>query len=155
MTESKGRLVREGIVYALMSDAWGPVVKIGRTGRDVQQRVRDLQTGCPTEIRIVCAVAVEDSVGAEKIAHRKLSHLRIRNEFFRCEDPVMIRRILSSIGKFEGESIPEKIMAHKKEDDGSLYFKVKWQSDEEMTWEPYVQLAHLKILKEYLVKNLN
>jgi hypothetical protein len=63
-------------VYFIKS---GEFVKIGKT-RDPRQRLRELQTGNPQRLRILCVVPGGEEV--EKEIHRKFNHLRQGGEWF-------------------------------------------------------------------------
>jgi hypothetical protein len=68
-------------VYVIGCD--GHPVKVG-TARDVVQRVKELQTGFPFDLRIYGTVEIEASAARhlERAAHKALSKHRLRGEWF-------------------------------------------------------------------------
>ncbi|GAB3161656.1 hypothetical protein GCM10027059_12380 [Myceligenerans halotolerans] len=59
----------------LLSD--GDYLKIGHTTRDVERRVRELQTGSPREIRLI-AVLPGASTDTERELHAQFAAYRVR-----------------------------------------------------------------------------
>lgn len=70
-----------GWVYAIASED-RPLVKIGRTDRDVAGRLRELQTGQPDTLRVLFEWHVKDSRAAEAAMHRALATRHHRGEWF-------------------------------------------------------------------------
>lgn len=65
----------EGIVYLLTNPAMPGMVKIGKTGRDVEVRLNDLYTtGVPLPFECVYAARVSDMGKVEKTFHNALAH---------------------------------------------------------------------------------
>jgi len=63
-------------------------MKIGRAA-DVEARLRQLQTGCPAELKIMARIKCRDvahAVQVERAAHSTFAKHRIRGEWFRCTD---------------------------------------------------------------------
>lgn len=63
--------------------AAGPYIKIGKASGGPSSRIRELQTGCPFDIRLVAFV--EGGVKEEFALHRRFSAYRVRGEWFRNE----------------------------------------------------------------------
>lgn len=59
------------------------LVKIGFTERDVEQRLKELQTGCPHKLRTLATM--EGNATEEAELHLVLAHLRANGEWFRLE----------------------------------------------------------------------
>lgn len=60
--------------------------KIGRTSRNVEKRLFDLQTACPFALEIVYVIACSNSAAIETHLHRKCSKQNIHNEWFSLTD---------------------------------------------------------------------
>lgn len=78
----------EGIVYVLTNPAMPGMVKIGKTGRDVEIRLSDLYTtGVPLPFECEYAVRVQDMDKVEKAFHNAFGPYRVnpRREFFSIE----------------------------------------------------------------------
>ena len=79
---------RQGYIYALVNASLNGVVKIGRTSRDPENRVREISsaTGVPTPFILVYKEYFDDCYTAEKVIHAHLEnkHLRVNSnrEFF-------------------------------------------------------------------------
>ena len=63
-------------------------MKIGITTRDVVERMRKLQTGCPFKITPLafCSLNTEDAVRLEKHIHSRLAKFKINGEWFLMND---------------------------------------------------------------------
>jgi len=74
-------------IYILENESFPGVVKIGRTEREVAERVKELSsaTGVPTEFTVFRKYVVEDSVIAERKTHEQLAEFRVSDnrEFFK------------------------------------------------------------------------
>ena len=74
-------------IYILENESFPGVVKIGRTEREVAERVKELSsaTGVPTEFTVFRKYVVEDSVIAERKIHEQLAEFRVSDnrEFFK------------------------------------------------------------------------
>lgn len=60
------------------------LVKIGFTDGDPAKRLRQLQTGCPHQLRL--AAATEGSISIEAVEHGRWAYLREQGEWFRIDD---------------------------------------------------------------------
>jgi hypothetical protein len=77
----------EEIVYAIFSpsvmDAYGRAglnrypIKIGRTTRNIEQRLQELQTGSYLDLRIGIQISTSDSRELEAEIHRSLNRMRV------------------------------------------------------------------------------
>lgn len=77
-----------GYVYILTNPSMPELVKIGRTGRDVDARASELwKTGVPTRFEIYGSEQTIDCVQLEGYMHRELQKHRVHKarEFFRVE----------------------------------------------------------------------
>src|SRR5258706_10133570 len=90
-------------IYILENPSFDGVVKIGRTARDVAERVKELSshTGVPTEFTVFRKFAVEDSTVAERKIHERLAEYRVseNREFFRLsaeEAALVLEEMLGS-----------------------------------------------------------
>ena len=78
----------EGIVYVLSNPAMPGMVKIGKTGREVEARLNDLYTtGVPLPFECAYAARVADMDKVEKTFHNAFGPYRVnpRREFFSIE----------------------------------------------------------------------
>ena len=68
-----------GVIYILANKYMPEVLKIGRTARDVDTRVRELSrpTGVPTDFEVIYDELVSDVNAAEKRVHDLLSDRRV------------------------------------------------------------------------------
>lgn len=97
-----------GIIYILTNDAMPGYIKIGRTDKTVEQRMKQLdKTGVPLPFRCHFAVRVDNYEENEAYAHRIFAGSRVRSnrEFFRVapEDAVALLEVLAK--GFKGEEI--------------------------------------------------
>jgi len=75
----------EGVVYVLTNPAMPGLVKIGRTGKDIQERLGDLfSTSVPFAFECAYAARVADMNSVEKAFHNAFAHRRVnrKREFF-------------------------------------------------------------------------
>ena len=80
--------MNEGIVYLLTNPAMPGMVKIGKTGREVEARLNDLYTtGVPLPFECAYAARVADMDKVEKAFHNAFGPYRVnpRREFFSIE----------------------------------------------------------------------
>lgn len=80
-----------GYVYVLTNEAMPGLVKIGKTTRDVEQRVSELwQTGVPSPFVVAHSVLSPDCSDMERAAHDNFSNFRVNQgrEFFRVEPSI-------------------------------------------------------------------
>lgn len=68
-----------GTIY-LITD--GEFFKIGRTKKDVDKRLRELQTGNSSELQVLYSVKVKNASQVEATMHRKYNHCKQINEWF-------------------------------------------------------------------------
>jgi|GEM_PF-1366693 hypothetical protein len=76
----------KGHVYAVRAPG-AKAVKIGRTSRSVEQRLRELNgAGREEDLELEFKIKVDDPAWVEKLAHEMLKDCRVRDdkEFFRC-----------------------------------------------------------------------
>ena len=100
--------MNSGIIYVLTNDAMPGFIKIGRTDKTVEQRMKQLdKTGCPLPFRCHFAVRIDDYEENEANAHKIFAGSRVRSnrEFFRVapEDAVALLEVLAK--GFNGEEI--------------------------------------------------
>ena len=92
-------------IYILENALMPGLVKIGRTERSVSERVGELSshTGVPISFTVVKEYEVENSVGAEKMIHERLSNFRVSDnrEFFKMEADDAMDIIESMLPKAE------------------------------------------------------
>lgn len=84
------------MVYAI-SDGWA--VKIGKTGRDIDRRLRELQNGNPRPLRFIAAIdfdVPDDS--AEKRIHAYLENFRLSGEWFLLSAPMVLEIVCAMAG---------------------------------------------------------
>jgi hypothetical protein len=97
------------IVYILTNSAIPGLIKIGRTDRDLQSRVKELnsQTGVPLPFEVHYACEVEDGNKVEKALHDGFADERInpKREFFR-KNPERVVAILK-LFEIQQETIDE------------------------------------------------
>lgn len=69
------------MIYVLKTVNAGPAYyKIGYTKKEIKNRIRALQTGCPYDLELV--KTMRGSPDAEKILHAQLSKSRVNREWF-------------------------------------------------------------------------
>jgi hypothetical protein len=67
------------VIYFIQCGKSGPI-KIGQTNNDVQERLNQLQTGCPYELKLLWVYTGDDYTESE--IHSELSQERTRGEWF-------------------------------------------------------------------------
>ena len=74
---------KEGFVYLIRGPKNGSeqLYKIGRTS-NMQNRMRNLQTGSPTKLEVVKFIQTEDALTTERKLHDAFRETRIRGEWF-------------------------------------------------------------------------
>lgn len=100
-----------GYVYILTNEAMPDLVKIGRTGREVDIRAAELwQTGVPSPFNIYWTFKTPDCAELEAMAHRSLRKYRLckQREFFHV-DP---ERAVESIRYWADVQADEWVMSH-------------------------------------------
>ena len=106
--QNESIIMARGIIYILTNDAMPGFIKIGRTDKTVEQRMKQLdKTGCPLPFRCHFAVRIDDYEENEANAHKIFAGSRVRSnrEFFRVapEDAVALLEVLAK--GFNGEEI--------------------------------------------------
>jgi hypothetical protein len=86
-----------GFIYFIAADALD-VVKIGFSDSHPDQRLKSLQTGCPSRLSLLAFV--EGSQREERHLHRIFSNLRTHGEWFRLEG--VVRFLVTAIGGCNG-----------------------------------------------------
>lgn len=74
----------KGYIY-LICDPSADTYKIGRTNNNVEKRLKQLQTGCSSELFIVNRYETDYPVQLENFLHRKFINKRQLNEWFKLE----------------------------------------------------------------------
>jgi len=88
--------MKPGYLYIFENELMPGVLKIGRTSRRPEQRVRELfTTGVPIPFTIRFAVEVDDPAAVEFEVHQALDQFRVNSnrEFFRIHLPYAIEAI--------------------------------------------------------------
>ena len=105
-------------VYILTNQSMPGLIKIGRTDRDLQSRVKELnsQTGVPLPFEVHYACEVADSAATEKALHNGFADERInpKREFFR-KNPERVVAILQHFA-IKQEIIDETTTVETKEE---------------------------------------
>jgi hypothetical protein len=91
------------VIYFIEATGAG-LLKIGFTDGDPEQRLKQLQTGCPHPLRLVATAAGSQKAEAE--LHRQFAHLRASGEWFRLDDELrvfvaVVRWVLPRLEKAE------------------------------------------------------
>lgn len=103
--------------YFIQAENGGPI-KIGYTSKDnPEDRLRDLQTGNPNQLRLVAAIPSN----IERDLHRKFSHIRIKGEWFESTD-----ELLSFIDSLQQKSAsdPESVSFSQTFEDSGLSWDI-------------------------------
>jgi len=85
-----------GFVYIAENDSMEGIVKIGKTARHPNERLKELQTtGVPTPFRIVVAYFCFDPEALESSVHNSLSEFKVSSnrEFFNCSQWLAVSEI--------------------------------------------------------------
>lgn len=95
-----------GWVYFIASPETGRV-KIGYTSKSPETRLKNLQTGSPTELKLMCfQPGTRDD---EQRLHELLAEFRLHGEWFDAADPIIYLMALvcrKAIAAFEGVGLP-------------------------------------------------
>jgi hypothetical protein len=82
------------------------LVKIGRTGRAIEARLRELSTstGVPTPFEVILDIFVSDSARAERLVHEHLVSHRVamNREFFKVPTSTAIQAIYKAVSEVNG-----------------------------------------------------
>jgi len=84
---------KKEIVYILSNQSMPGLLKIGRTNRSVDERLRELNnTSLPTEFFVEHTIETSDSKFLEKMIHKNFDKHRVNDnrEFFRIHHEVVI-----------------------------------------------------------------
>ncbi|MBH0228839.1 GIY-YIG nuclease family protein [Halobacillus yeomjeoni] len=109
----------KGYIYVLMNPSMEGVVKIGKTTREPEERMKELQsTGVPTPFSLVYKEWFADCNYAENALHEILSESRLSNnrEFFDLPVHEVIPIIQNLAGKHNGEENFQSNNSHKETD---------------------------------------
>ncbi len=98
----------EEFVYVLINRSFPGMVKIGRTERDVEERVRELSahTGVPTEFTVFKLFRVRNSADVERQVHLRLKEYRVSEgrEFFAIEPDIAAAVVEELVGSSSNPS---------------------------------------------------
>ncbi len=72
------------MVYVLRTQDF-EFIKVGRT-KDFKSRLNNVQSGCPFDLYLWCAIYTPESAVVEADLHRSLSHAHLRGEWFKPGD---------------------------------------------------------------------
>lgn len=75
-----------GYVYAILARELR-LVKIGRSERSAECRLNEIVPQSPAHLELHSETWHEDLIGAEKGLHTRLTHARVRGEWFKMDDP--------------------------------------------------------------------
>jgi len=84
---------KKEVVYILSNQSMPGLLKIGRTNRSVDERLRELNnTSLPTEFVVEHTIETSDSKFLEKMIHKNFEKYRVNDnrEFFRIHREVVI-----------------------------------------------------------------
>lgn len=109
MEEAEGSTRKDpGVVYALRNEAMPGLVKIGRSNRDTEQRMREIYgTGVPLPFECIIAREVENATMVEKALHQAFGPYRInpKREFFQIGE----EQVEGILNAWPGEDRTEKM----------------------------------------------
>src|ERR1700722_1081899 len=84
------------------------IMKIGRTGRTPDKRVRELSRGGPTGMVLVGAVSCRNMIELEKRAHLQFQHVRFPSgggtEYFMADPDGLLKWLREETPRFDLES---------------------------------------------------
>lgn len=66
------------------------LIKIGYTAGKAEDRLKQLQTGCPHKLRVLATFDGYDQEDEQRI-HRELDHLRDKGEWFRMDTAIILK----------------------------------------------------------------
>ncbi len=108
----------EECVYILVNRSLVGLVKIGRTDRDITERIRELSahTGVPTEFTLFRAFRVRNSRDAERRVHQRLEEYRVSEsrEFFAIEPEIaamVVEEIVGASAAVEDSERDDELLA--------------------------------------------
>lgn len=109
----------EGIIYLLQNEAFeAEVIKIGRTGRDLAERIRTLNTGVPLAFTCFRASRVADAAKVEKLLHDVFHPAKKhwRGEFYEVEP----WRVVLVLEQYEIENLTHLAPSPTGDDEASI-----------------------------------
>jgi len=74
------------MIYFIQAGKNGPI-KIGQTNNGIEERIAQLQTGCPYELRLLWCYNGDGYT--EQVVHDLFKHERIRGEWFRPSPSIL------------------------------------------------------------------
>jgi len=86
------RVIEIGWLY-FIGNGRGPI-KVGITRSSPEERCADLQTGNPTRLQVLYAVAVQDLEAAEGEAHNLLAEHHVGGEWYKREPTLALMHVL-------------------------------------------------------------
>jgi hypothetical protein len=84
----------DGWLYFIGNGA-GPI-KVGVTRDTPRERLKALQTGNPTRLRVLFAIEAEDVLAAEKLAHNALTPAHVQGEWYEREAVLLFIDLLKN-----------------------------------------------------------
>jgi hypothetical protein len=109
---------KTGIIYVISNPAMPDMVKIGKTERDLKERIRELSssTGVPLAFECVVAKKVKDVDFAETKLHEAFASRRInpKREFFNIEQDELVSLFELLDGEYVSV-VPDQIFESKEE----------------------------------------
>jgi len=93
-----------GYIYLLCNESMPGLVKIGRTQRDLDTRLRELNTtGVPSPFYLFAAIRTADCCEVERALHKAFGDKRVskNREFFRV-DPRDLLPLVYLLGEYVG-----------------------------------------------------
>ena len=96
-----------GYIYLIMESSDEEKYKIGRTNQNIEERMRNLQTGNPNELTLISYYETKYPIMLEKMLHIKFKSKNILNEWFDLS--------IDEISKFQEtcKSLEETILSMK------------------------------------------
>jgi hypothetical protein len=74
----------KGWVYVISNQAMPGLMNIGHSTKDPMLRAQELNTGNPHPYVVEYEMLIESPISVEQLAHRLLTEIRERREWFRC-----------------------------------------------------------------------
>ena len=94
---------KDGYVYFIATDD-GRFVKIGTTKGPPEWRMRSIQTGCPSKLRLLHFVLSDRAYDLEVELHAKFVHQHIHGEWFLLNE--QIQQFINSCPEVGSDTIP-------------------------------------------------
>lgn len=95
--------IQERAVYVLMA---GPFVKVGMTKRSVNQRIQQVQTGCPYLITAYFCQLCEDPSRLERAFHAQFAAQRRSGEWFEMDFSDAVQGVLMLAASLDSPGSP-------------------------------------------------